>query len=719
MPADVKERLEAYADRKKQHQSRRDGAAAYWVDSFRSLGVRDVVHVAAAAGGGAGGGGGMMREEIRFVDGEDGAPQRVAFDNAGDASAAGEAGDVDMEAIRARRMYVPVPYLRSRVTLPTPQDSTPTHAVEEPFSSSGSVAPQETAPVHMEEPSSSPGAVPHNDDENIDDDIDDADFLADIDDDMVGNELSTLRAALGPDEEKGIFQQQTVPMGNADLGGMVEAKATTNVAYSEAGSNNVSGKQSMQAQPDIGGVVHKKKSGLLSLPKKATASLKQFISHHHHPSPPDQTEIIEDVSNESSKKRQRRRISDNDIAPFDDEDAPAGYTEQDELREMASLNISEVIARESDLRGIMRPGNQKLLSTLQDANLLEMLDNELEGLRDADTVAYREALMRCPDQVSDERRMRFVYIAFGELPAGELNNLLHFLADPNRKCTTQSQRDQAARVEKQIRKSVKECAEALARHWQLRYDLFGPDRCFLPMTLYGAMQDEVDNLVNLCIVQLLPVLDKSGRPIVYSDLTRRDFSKYSIKQECMAFFYFYEVIAEDLDSLRAGYITLFNSFGISKYSFNKSAREAAARSDDFNPMLCRAMHVVNPSPIVHHLILPIVKNLFGKSLRLRVATHRGPTDKILRQLEQYRLPKECIPIELGGSLQFDMKEWVTKRMKVESERSRKLNASADNLSEPVRTNLSPAIDAIRLNETSAMPEVESTTKRARMDNPNY
>ena len=714
MPADVKGQLEAYADKKKQHQSRRDGAAAYWVDSFRSLGVRDVVHVAASDGAG---GAGSMREEIRFVDGKDGTPQRAAFDDNGDTSAAGETGKVDMEAIRARRVYVPVPYVRSRVMPPTLQDSSPTHiAVGKPSSSPDVAAPQETAPAHKEESPTSPGAVLHNDDGKIGDDIDDADFLADIDDDMIGNELSTLRAALGPEEEKVLFQQQTVPMGNADLEAMAEE--TTNLAYSEAESNNVSGTQTLQAQPDLDGGINKKKSGLLSLPKKATASLKQFISHHHHPSPPDETEIIEYVSNESSKKRQRRRISDKDMAPFDDEDAPAGYTEQDEVRDMASLSISEVIARESDLRGIMRPGNHNLLSALHESDVLKRLDDEMENLREADTAAYREALIRCPDQVSDERRMRFVYIAFGELPAGETSNLLHFLADPNRKCTTQSQRDQAARVERRIRKLMKECAEALARHWQLRYDFFGPDRCFLPMTLNGAMQDEVDNLVNRCIVQLLPVPDKSGRHIVYSDLTRRDFSKYSTKQECMAFFYFYEVIAEDLDSLRAGFISLHNSFGITKSSFNKSAREFAARSDDFSPLVCRALHVVNPSPIVHHLILPIVKNLFGKSLRLRVATHRGPPDKILRQLEHYRLPKECIPVELGGSLQLDMKEWVTKRMEVESERSRKLNASPDNLSEPMRTNLSPAIDAIRLNETSPMPEVESTTKRARIGNLN-
>ena len=758
MPADVKEQLEAYADQKKQHQSRRDGAAAYWVDSFRSLGVRDVVNVAAAGFGEGGGGAAMMKEEIRFVDGKDGARQRVAFDNDGATSnSAGETGEVDMEAIKARRVYVPAPRCHNQVTPPTLQETAPVH----------------TTPPVEGPPISHPNAVPQIDsDRDIiinDDDDDDADFLADIGDGLISSELSTLRTALGLDEmhpspvrtdgsavthalettpvhAEGMGEASS-PQINADIDDadfladlddeldncklsnlntalgldkedkedMICQQQPKTVTNNEAAaSSNVSGTP-LQEQPDSKDDHQKKKHGILAVPRKATASPKQLMSHR--PPPSDQTEGTANCSKGSNKKRQRRRISDKEMAPFDDEDAPAGYTAQDELREMSSLSISEVIARESDLRGIMRPGNQKLLSALQEADLLEMLDDELAGLRDADTTAYREALIRCPDQVSDERRMRFIYVAFGELRAGELNTMLHFLDNPNRAFNTQIQRNQAARIEMQIQKLIKECAEALARHWQLRYDLFGPDRCYLPMTLDGAMQDEVDNLVNRGVVQLLPVPDKSGRAIVYSDLTRRDLSKYSSKQECMAFFYFQEVIAEDLDSLRAGFISLHNSFGIGKSAFNKPQRELAARSDDFSSLICRALHVVNPSPIVHHFILPIVKNLFGKSLRLRVATHIGPPDKILRQLEQYRLPQECIPVELGGSLQYDMEEWVTKRREIETERSKKLNAIERKLSEPMRTNLSPAIEAIRLNEMSKKPELESTTKRARTVNP--
>lgn len=81
IPSDVKERLRAYE--KKKHQSKRD-AKHYWVDSFRALGLCDVVMDE------------TKREEIRFVD-EDGHDHQASAE--------------EREAIAARRVYVP-PRLR-------------------------------------------------------------------------------------------------------------------------------------------------------------------------------------------------------------------------------------------------------------------------------------------------------------------------------------------------------------------------------------------------------------------------------------------------------------------------------------------------------------------------------------------------------------------------------------------------------------------------------
>ena len=58
--------------------------------------------------------------------------------------------------------------------------------------------------------------------------------------------------------------------------------------------------------------------------------------------------------------------------------------------------------------------------------------------------------MRCPDEVSDVKRLAFVEHEGGD---------------------------------------VSKAALRLIKYWNFRLELFGDDRCYLPMTLLGAMQD--------------------------------------------------------------------------------------------------------------------------------------------------------------------------------------------------------------------------------------
>lgn len=56
----------------------------------------------------------------------------------------------------------------------------------------------------------------------------------------------------------------------------------------------------------------------------------------------------------------------------------------------------------------------------------------------------------------------------------------------------------------------------MARYWNERYKLFGPDKYLLPMTLKGALKD--DSLaLSRGYVQLLPETDTAGRAILYID----------------------------------------------------------------------------------------------------------------------------------------------------------------------------------------------------------
>ena len=69
---------------------------------------------------------------------------------------------------------------------------------------------------------------------------------------------------------------------------------------------------------------------------------------------------------------------------------------------------------------------------------------------------YIMATTKCPDEISNERKLLFLQCEENSIPLK---------------------------------------AERLALYWQYRLDGFGEDRCFEPMTLAGAMMDEIINII--------------------------------------------------------------------------------------------------------------------------------------------------------------------------------------------------------------------------------
>lgn len=62
-------------------------------------------------------------------------------------------------------------------------------------------------------------------------------------------------------------------------------------------------------------------------------------------------------------------------------------------------------------------------------------------------------------------------------------------------------------------------ARRVARYWQLRVEVFGPDRVHLPMTLKGAVAGETD-VLSLGLAFVLSKPDRHGRPVFFLDRTR-------------------------------------------------------------------------------------------------------------------------------------------------------------------------------------------------------
>ena len=323
------------------------------------------------------------------------------------------------------------------------------------------------------------------------------------------------------------------------------------------------------------------------------------------------------------------------------------FTPQDEQKELAELTITDIVDIQSDLTGgtlgteglSIKDGSDRRrtalttmtseLSSLSSA-ALSLLEHEMFRLPATQTASYRCAAVECPDQVSEERKMAFL----------EYENGNAVLA-----------------------------AKRLAKYWEIRLEVFGSDRCYLPMTLTGAMKDEVVPMTKYRIWQRMSVTDTAGRAIFYFCPGRRNYAEYSAQQEFMAMWYLFETIIEDADLRRRGVVSLTDMRNMQKDQFNRKAIRLARSTESAMPFRYRAAHVCHPSTFSNYVLHPIIKYFISKDMRLRTKMHYGSEAQVLSELETYCLPRDRVPTELGGDVVLDMNQWVMERMALENART--------------------------------------------------
>lgn len=210
------------------------------------------------------------------------------------------------------------------------------------------------------------------------------------------------------------------------------------------------------------------------------------------------------------------------------------------------------------------------------ATTLHRLEQEIAALPISQTKSYRRAQRQCPDEVSDRRKMAFVEFDNG---------------------------------------SVKEAAVRICKYWEERLSAFGPDRAFLPMTLAGAMKDEVVPMINFPIWRRLPVTDAAGRAILYGETSRRDFTKYSPEQEVRAMMYMLETMCEDDDLRRKGYVAIYNAENVQQHQTDRAlTRQHIVLLENVYPIRTRASHICHPTKFMFYMFLPVVKIFMPKKL---------------------------------------------------------------------------------------------------------
>ena len=335
------------------------------------------------------------------------------------------------------------------------------------------------------------------------------------------------------------------------------------------------------------------------------------------------------------------------------------FTEQDAQREVATLTIRELTALQSDLTGVQAITNgfsglgfggdtgginvyggeshvgsgSSPPAPLSTTHLhLAALDQHMRTLPAQSTEAYFRATTECPDEVSAERKLLFLQCEQNSVPLA---------------------------------------AQRLALYWQYRLDSFGEDRCFEPMTLMGAMRGEVVNMAKSGFFQLMPNTDTAGRAIIYARFGKRDFSRYSFRQEVAWLTYLLEVVVQNKSIQSRGFVLLMDgSNEKSQGAYTRQSTQYLQRAlDDAFPVRMCSMHICNANPFVSYIVFPVVRRLQSKKMRLRTRLHRGSGDDLLRSLATFGLPVDRVPSDMRGRVVLDVAQFLIDRMKLEASHS--------------------------------------------------
>ena len=378
-------------------------------------------------------------------------------------------------------------------------------------------------------------------------------------------------------------------------------------------------------------------------------------------------EIMDALPNAAALPGHNTSTTDGPIRDGDDQDElpleqQPKFTEQDEQREQATLTTQELSEILSDLTGVQSitsgisglglgagatAGSSPALNVygsegtvgpgsspprpLSTHLLLAALDQHMISLPAKSTEAYFRATTKCPDQVNDERKLLFLHCEEYSIPLA---------------------------------------AQRLALYWQYRLYGFGEDRCFEPMTLAGAMRDEVMNMAKSGMCQLMPSTDAAGRAIIYVRLAKRDYSLYSVKQEIMWLTYLLEIVVQHKSLRSRGVVFIADTSGVSRKCFKRQSAKYFARAvNDVFPIRICSMHNCNANPLMTYLIFPVFQRLMPKNIRLRIRLHRSTGEDLLRSLAEFNLPRDRLPSDIGGSVVLNIKQFVIDRVSLEASRA--------------------------------------------------
>mmetsp|Transcript_801 Transcript_801/g.1269 ORF Transcript_801/g.1269 Transcript_801/m.1269 type:complete len:362 (+) Transcript_801:39-1124(+) len=215
---------------------------------------------------------------------------------------------------------------------------------------------------------------------------------------------------------------------------------------------------------------------------------------------------------------------------------------------------------------------------------------------------------------------------------------------------------------------VHNAAQRMVAYWERKVELFGAERAFIPsVSTMDLLVQDYPALIQGG-ARWIPRRDEAGRAIIFR------YMKYGVNSVDsmmrLNWFVLHSAIFDrefGEEFQKNGFVFLAGNGLVDRLlpfdsivDMRKYLAGVSNDAENILPFKTKSMHVFFPSRnvIMGKLLEQLLSNVCRK-IRLRLVFHDGSnTENAIRSLENYRIPRDSIPVELGGDLSFNYKQKI-------------------------------------------------------------
>ena len=190
------------------------------------------------------------------------------------------------------------------------------------------------------------------------------------------------------------------------------------------------------------------------------------------------------------------------------------------------------------------------------------------------------------------------------------------------------------------------------QYWNMRLEVFGEELAFLPMTLDGAMKQDVDAMQLQYLQLAKDTTDPYGRSLLLFDFNVEGGSASSKSLLRVVWYQVHQALMKE-SVQKQGVVVYVRCLDSMKDWRPSLSKHIVTAGQGILPVRFAGMHFMNP-PTFLSIIMRFIKPLVGKKLRHRFYSHSGETvDDVLASLDKFGLGRrEMLPVSYGGLLEF-------------------------------------------------------------------